>query len=85
MEALQTYRVNLVSFHLALGDHWWFIVGCYLAPENALTIDDIVEATSQRPWGATMVVVGYFNTNLAASEGQERDKGIAADMAEEGL
>ena len=30
-------------------------------------------------------MVGNFNTDLAAPEGRERDEGIAAALAEEGL
>ena len=30
VEALQTYRANVVSFKLASGNMRWFIVGCYL-------------------------------------------------------
>ena len=38
MEALQTYGANFFRFHLALGEMQWFIVGCYLAPDNNSTI-----------------------------------------------
>ena len=38
MEEIQTYTEKVVSFHLVLGDRRWFIVGCYLVPDNALTI-----------------------------------------------
>ena len=54
-----------------------------MAPENASTIDDVVTAISQQPWGATLLVVGDFNTDLDAPEGQDWDEGIAAAMEEE--
>ena len=57
-------------------------MGCYLAPENASTIDNVVAAISQQPRGATLLVVGDFNTDLDAPKGRERDEGIAAAMAE---
>ena len=44
-------------------------MGCYLAPENASTIEDVVVDISQRPQGSAVLVVGDFNTNLAATEG----------------
>ena len=69
VEALKTYRESVFSFHLALGNRRWFIVGCYLAPENASTIEDVVVDISQRPQGSAVLVVGDFNTNLAATEG----------------
>ena len=37
-EALQNYRANVVSFQLASGDRRWYIMGCYLALDNASTI-----------------------------------------------
>ena len=41
-------------------------MGCYLAPDNASTIEDIFMDISQRHQGATLLVVSNFNTNLAA-------------------
>ena len=70
VEALWIYGVNVVRFQLASGGRWWFIMGCYLAPDYVLTIEDFVADISQRPRGDTLLVVGNFNTNLAASEGQ---------------
>ena len=28
--ALHIFRANVVSFHLASSDQWWFIVGCLI-------------------------------------------------------
>ena len=58
---------------------------CYLAPDDALTIEDIVAAISQRPQGAALLVVGNFYTDLAAPEGRAWDKEIAVAMAATGL
>ena len=85
VESLQTYGVNFVSFQLALGERRWFIMRCYLAPDDTSTIEDAVAAISKRLRGAALLVVGYFDTDLAGPEGQERYKRIAAAMAEEGL
>ena len=49
MEALQTYRSNVVSFHLKSGDRQWFIVGRYFSPDDALTLEDVVAAISHQP------------------------------------
>ena len=54
-------------------------------PENALIIEDVIVAISQRPRGAALLVVGNFNTNLAAPEVRERYEGIVVAMEEEGL
>ena len=85
VETLQTYGANIVSFQLASGDRRWFIVGCYLAPDDASKIEDVLAAISQRPRGAALLVVGDFNTDLDAPEDRERDEGIAAAMTEEVL
>ena len=85
VEALQTYGANVVSFQLASGDRRWFIVGCYFAPDGASTIEDVVAAISKRPRGGALLVVSNFNTDLVVPEGRERDEGVAAALAEEGL
>ena len=38
VEAPCLYGANIVSFQLASGGHWWYIVGCYLAPDDTSTI-----------------------------------------------
>ena len=76
VEALHTYRANIVSFQLASGDSQWFIVGFYLAQYNASTIEDVAAAISQRLRGSTLLVVINFNTNLAAPEGRDQGEGI---------
>ena len=85
VEAIQTHRANVVRFQLAPGDRRWYIVGCYLAPDNASTIEDVVAAIGKRPRGDMLVVVGDLNTDLAAPEVRKWDEGISAALAEEGL
>ena len=48
----------------------WYIVGCYLVPDDAQTIEGVVVAVSQNPQGTTLLVVGNFYMNLAAPEGR---------------
>ena len=57
-------------FQLALGGQMWYIVGCYLVPDDAQTIEGVVVAVSQNPQGTTLLVVGDFYMNLAAPEGR---------------
>ena len=66
VKALHTYGSNVIHFHLDSGDRQWFIVGYYLAPSDASTIEDVFTKIIQRPQGDMLVVVGYFNTDLAA-------------------
>ena len=52
-----------------------------MAPDNALTIEDVVADIRQWPQGDELLVIGNFNTNLAAPEGQAWDELIEAVMA----
>ena len=56
VEVLQLYDANSVSFQLALGGQRWYIVGCYLSPYDASTIEDVVAAISQRPRGDALSI-----------------------------
>ena len=70
--SLQTYGENVVSFQMASGDRRWYIVACQLAPDNASTKEDGVAAIGKRPRRAALLVVGDFNTDLAATAGRDR-------------
>ena len=70
IEEFQYHRANVVSFHLASGDRRWYIVGFYLDPDDASTVEDVVAAIGKRPWGVALLMFEDFNTNLAAPEGQ---------------
>ena len=65
VEEHQFHEPNASSFNLDLGGQKWFVVGCYLVPEYASTIERVVAAISQFPHGATLMVEGDFNTEPA--------------------
>ena len=46
MEALRLHIVNVVSFQMASDRQWRYIVGCYLEPYGASTIDDFFTSIS---------------------------------------
>ena len=85
VEAVQKFRTNVVGFQLAMGEWQWYIVGCYLAPDNTLVIESVVATLKERPRGTRLLVTGEFNINLAELEGDRRGEDIAASMATEGL
>ena len=85
VESVHKFGPNVVGFQLAMGERRGYIVGCYLAPDNALTIESVVAALKERPRGAELLLVGGFNSNLAEPEGDRRGEDIAAAMATEGL
>ena len=60
-------------------------MGCYLAPDDTLTIERVVEALRERPKVAELLVAEDLNINFTAPEGDRRDEDIAATFATEGL
>ena len=68
VEAVQKFGPNVAGFQLATDARQWYIVGCYLSPDDTLAIESVVAALKERPMGAKLLVVGYFNANLADAE-----------------
>ena len=64
VEAVREYGPNVMSFELATGARRWYIIGCYLAPDDTSTIERVVAALKDRPKGTALVVVGDLNTDL---------------------
>ena len=85
MEAVQLFGPNVVGFHLATGERWWYIFGCYLSPDNTLTIESVVADLKERPRCAKLLVAGDFNTKLLEPEEYRREEEIAMVLALEGL
>ena len=75
----------MITWGAEEGARQWYIVGCYLAPNNTSTIERVVEALKERPKGAKLLVAGYMNANLAEPEGDRRGEDIAAALSTEGL
>ena len=75
----------MIGFQLATGERRWYIVGCYLAPNDTSTIERAVEALREQPKGADLLVAGDLNINIAAPEGDLREEDIATTIAKEGL
>ena len=84
-EAVRKLGPNVIGFQLATGARRWYIVGCYLTPNDTLTIERVIEALRERPEGAELLVAGYLNINLAAPEGERKEEDIATMIALEGL
>ena len=83
--ALQQFGTNVVRFQLMTRERQWYIVGCYLSPDDTLTIDCFLVAVRKRPRCSELLVAGNFNSNLTGPEGAERDKEVLADPAAAGL
>ena len=82
---MQKFGPNVIRFQLETGERRWYIVGCYLAPDDTLTIERVVDALRERPKGAELLVTGDLNMNLVAPEGDRREEDIASTTTTEGL
>ena len=68
VEAVQQFGPNVIRFQLATGARQWYIVGCYLAPNDTLMIERVFEALRERPKAAELLIAGDLNINFAATE-----------------
>ena len=63
----------------------WYIIGCYLFPNDALTILCVlVDVVKLHCW-SKLLVARNFNAELTGPEGAEQDKEFSADLAASGL
>ena len=44
VEAVREYGINFLRFEVATGARRWYIIRCYLAPDDAETIERVVAA-----------------------------------------
>ena len=85
VETVRKFGPNVVIFQLEIGPRQWYIIGCYLAPDDTSTIESVVAALKERPRGTAMVVAGDLNTVLDNPENYRRGREIAAALTEAGL
>ena len=85
VEAVREYGPNVLSFEVATGGRRWYIIGCYLAPNDARTIDRVVTAMGDQPRGTALLVAEDLNTDLGATDNDRRRSDIAAAMTEAGV
>ena len=72
VEAVQKFGPNVVGFQLAMGARRWYIVGCYLAPDDTSTVERVVAALDERPKGADLLVAGTRTWRSQRETGGER-------------
>ena len=85
MEVVREYGPDVMSFEVATGERRWYIIRCYLAPDDTKTIERVVTALGDRPKGTALVVAGDLNTDLEDSESDRRGTYIAAVMTMAGV
>ena len=82
VEAVREYGPNVLSFEVATGGKRWYIIGCYLAPDDARTIERVVMALGDQPRRTALLVAGDFNTDLGETASNGRGTEIAAALTE---
>ena len=82
---MRQFGPNVVGFHLATGAQRWYIIGCYLYPDDTSTVDSVVAALKERPRGTALLVAVDLNTKLMEPENDQRGTDIAAELTAEGL
>ena len=85
MEEVRQYGPNVISVKVVSGRMRWYIVGSYIAPDDAQTIERVLMALGDQPAGTALVVAGDLNTNLGEVEGNRRGAEISAALTEAGL
>ena len=72
VEEVQQYGPNVLSFEVVSGQRRCYIVGCYIAPDDAQRIERVVTALGDQPKGTALVVAGDLNTDLGEMECDRR-------------
>ena len=85
VEAVRQFGPNVIGFQLAAGVRRWYIIGCYLAPDDTSMIESVVATIKERPQGTALLVAGDLNTTLTDPKNDRRGTEIAAALTEEGL
>ena len=67
------------------GQRRWYIIGCYIAPNDARTIERVVIALGDQPRSTALIVAGDFNTDLGDMASDGKGTEIVAAIKEAGL
>jgi hypothetical protein len=70
---------NVLSFQLVLGATRYYIVGCYILPNNLTTLTHVKQAWMACPKGCLPIVLGDLNVNLATPR-KEQDETITKQV-----
>ena len=85
VEEVRQYGPNVLSFEVVSGRRRCYIIVCYLAPDDAQTIEPVVTALGDQPKGTALVVAGDLNPDLGEVECDRRGAEISAAITEAGL
>jgi hypothetical protein len=76
VEDWQIRGPNMLSFTIVTGKQHFFVVGCYIPPNDLSTLQHIIQAWNKCPRGHIPILLGNLNGNLRAPR-DDRDKQIA--------
>ena len=85
VEEIHQFGTNIVSFQLEMGEQKWYIIRCYLSPDDISMIESAVKAIKECPRGAELLVVGDFKVKLEDPQGDWKEEEIAEVLNMEGL
>ena len=85
VEEVRPYGPNVISFKVVTGQRRCNIIGCYIASDDARTIDRVVTVLGDQPRGTALIVAGGLNTDLGEMASNGRGTEIATAITEAGL
>ena len=68
VKAVREYGPNVLSFEVEMGRRRWYIIRCYLAPDDARTIERVVAALGDQPRGTALVSIRIWGRRQATGE-----------------
>ena len=69
IKELRLHGQKFIRFQLVTGRRQWHIVGFYIDPRNASTIEDVATATRDQLYGDKLLMTSDLNSNLVEPEG----------------
>jgi hypothetical protein len=79
VEEMRIWGPNIFSLHLMMGSIRFFVVGCYIPPNDLEALACVDKAWHECPAGARPILVGDLNVNLCAPC-TEREEMIAEQV-----
>ena len=76
VEETKIWHPNVLSFELVTGVDRYFVVGCYIPPDDLVPLDHIKTAWKECPKGCKPLLVGDMNIDLEYPR-DERDEKVA--------
>ncbi len=72
---------NVITFVVVSGDNRYYAVGCYIPPNNLMTLTHVKAAWNECPKGHIPILLGDLNIKLASPR-NERNELISEQVGE---